>query len=174
MEALFTEDSKNSYIIYNNNRRILNKNCGDNKIYHFYYKDSLGRVKMISHFRLISITKSQSILDFGCGKGFILDDKIKGYDPYVEKYKVFPHGKYDLIMSTMTLHHIEDIFFKETLNLIKKSCSNHFVSCLRLKSRNPRTIEWYLEQFEDFFIVESYYYNDNIDYLTLWARPKNS
>ena len=66
--------------------------------------------------KIISIAKEQNvktILDYGCGKGGLVnllkkDYEVYGYDPYVPEFSRFPEVKIDMLVSTDFLEHIEE------------------------------------------------------------------
>ena len=75
------------------------------------HKESIGQ--------FISVTQSKTILDYGCGKAVqyskenIHNDYFHGimpalYDPAVEQYSVLPDGKFDMVICTDVLEHIEE------------------------------------------------------------------
>ena len=93
--------------------------------------------------QIINITKSQSLIDFGCGKGKFYFNKIKIkeneyknilefwnindyylYDPGVEKFKIYPQEKKDGVLCVDVIEHItsEDVelFITNLFNLATK------------------------------------------------------
>ena len=70
--------------------------------------------------KAINTYKPTSILDFGCGKGFLskkiqdtyLDINVVGWDP---SYGYDLSGNYDMIISTDVLEHVEPAYLNETL-----------------------------------------------------------
>jgi SAM-dependent methyltransferase len=80
-------------------------------------------------------TKIASVLDYGCGKGGLLEsirdkfnDKIRvmGYDPGIDKYNKLPKQKFDLITCIDVLEHINKEDLRQTLMEIKKHTSGIF------------------------------------------------
>jgi hypothetical protein len=61
---------------------------------------------------LMSRTRCQTVLDYGCGKGSLVDSlkmrkvKVQGYDPAVPEYSATPEPA-DLVVCTDVLEHIE-------------------------------------------------------------------
>ena len=55
----------------------------------------------------------KTILDFGCGKGALKDQLnkdgfiCKGYDPAIQKFKSFPAGQVDCVVSTDVFEHLD-------------------------------------------------------------------
>lgn len=109
----------------------------------------------------------QSILDFGCGKGMLVDTLIEkyknktvlGFDPANPKYdtKLSP---VDMIVSTDVLEHIEPKFLQQTLKEIHDNCkyTYHLISCAPAKlvlpdGRNAHLIqespEWWKQKFQE-------------------------
>ena len=84
---------------------------------------------------LVKDTKSESLLDYGCGKaeGYI-DYKHHEhwgimpslYDPAIPEYENFPAGTFDGVMSFDVLEHIPEIQIPETIHQITK-VANKFV-----------------------------------------------
>ena len=74
--------------------------------------------------------KPQSIIDYGCGKGGVVlalkenyssIDTI-GYDPGMVDFKVKPTKKFDMLISTDVLEHIEPVF----LDAVLKEMNQYF------------------------------------------------
>ncbi len=95
--------------------------------------------------KVINKTNSASLLDFGCGKGFLYNNKFKViehefenlsyfwniqdiflYDPGVEKFSAYPNQKYDGVICTDVIEHIPE---GDVINFIDKlfSFSNKFI-----------------------------------------------
>jgi len=81
-----------------------------------------------------------SILDFGCGVGSLVNTlaltypqkKISGYDPGNEKFSnKFENQKFDLVISTDVLEHIEPEFLNQTLEFLREK-SNRFYHLIAL------------------------------------------
>jgi hypothetical protein len=81
--------------------------------------------------------KCTSILDYGCGKAVqyfkenIHNDYFFGimpalYDPAIEQYSVLPEGKFDAVISTDVLEHIEEENLDQVIQEIY-SKANKFV-----------------------------------------------
>lgn len=98
------------------------------------YKKQLSEMHQAGHFsngkmaygiveKLLKKHKFESLLDFGCGKGDLIklieisypNAKIAGYDPGYEEYNEFPMGKFDLVISTDALEHVEPAYLDKTL-----------------------------------------------------------
>jgi SAM-dependent methyltransferase len=80
-----------------------------------------------------------SILDFGCGKGLMVENlkkrypniRIYGYDPAQEQYDKLPDSV-DMIMSSDVLEHIEPELLEQTLIDLKQRCTKvmyHLIAC---------------------------------------------
>jgi len=65
-----------------------------------------------------------TILDYGCGSGSVVDmlskmyQLVDGYDPCVEKYSNYPNQTYDVLISMDVLEHIEPDYLDENLKNI--------------------------------------------------------
>jgi len=116
---------------------------------------------------LIEELAPASILDFGCGKGNLVetlresypDKTIFGYDPANPKYDI-ELRPVDLIISTDVMKHIEPNLLNETLNEILPNSKYvyHLISCAPAKlilpdGRNAHLIqerpEWWRKKFTD-------------------------
>ena len=93
----------------------------------------------------IKINNCSSLIDFGCGKGFLYKNKIKIgdksynsisdfweiddlylYDPGIEEYSIYPKKKYDAVICTDVIEHIpEDDVINFIDNLFK--LANKFI-----------------------------------------------
>ena len=113
----------------------------------------------------ISQKNPSSILDFGCGKGNLVDtlkekypDKtILGFDPANPEFDK-PLSNVDMIISTDVLEHIEPDLLETTLKEIfdNSNCVYHLISCAPAKlvlpdGRNAHLIQqppkWWKSQF---------------------------
>ncbi len=88
---------------------------------------------------LIEKYNVSSILDFGCGKGLLVESlkkefpniKVYGYDPSDTDKNVLPENV-DMIISFDVLEHIEPNFINETLINLKTICNkvmHHVIAC---------------------------------------------
>jgi hypothetical protein len=76
----------------------------------------------------------QSMLDYGCGKGWILNSLVEsypscnivGYDPAVNEYQVCPQTTFDCVFSIDVLEHIEPDYIDSVLDHINQ-LSNRFI-----------------------------------------------
>ena len=126
------------------------------------------RSKIPEHLKkFISKNHIRSMIDFGCGKGQLIDVlkhnyptiDIMGYDPCNPKFNV-PLKKVDLIFSTDVLEHIEPNHLDKTLQEIKEHSDYvyHLISCAPAKlilpdGRNAHLIqqepEWWKQKHLD-------------------------
>ena len=86
-----------------------------------------GKVKPLGLFHsYIKKWKPNTVLDYGCGKGTILEHNKKeypkiqweGYDPAVDAYMNIKKKKYDLVFSNDVLEHIEPEYVTNVLEHI--------------------------------------------------------
>lgn len=125
----------------------------------------------------IENTNPSSILDFGCGKGNLVNKlseiypkkNITGFDPANPEFDI-PLSKVDLIISTDVLEHIEPDLIDQTLKEISDNCNHtyHLISCAPAKlilpdGRNAHLIQespdWWRKKFLDlgFTIYKEHY-----------------
>ena len=78
---------------------------------------------------LLEYPEIKTILDYGCGSGSlrdwveekgITDRKWTLYDPGVPIYKQEPVGKFDLVITTDVLEHVEEIMLNKVLAHLRK------------------------------------------------------
>ena len=79
-----------------------------------HQKKSFGDRPDYSKFKKwIDRCNPQSIIDYGCGKGNLVDalqqeyNYVEGYDPAVEQFRQLKRTSYDYLISTDVLEHIE-------------------------------------------------------------------
>lgn len=132
-------------------------------------KENFGKRKSLPKYldSIISKYNPTSILDFGCGTGSLVNTLsdmfpakvIKGYDPGNENYNDnCSNQKFDLVISTDVLEHIEPEFLQQTLEFLKER-SDKFYHLIALSpsrvilpdGRNAHLIlqtkDWWKDQF---------------------------
>ncbi len=152
-------------------------------------KESFGRSARIPDEveRCIKEYNIQSILDFGCGKGFVtaaLKEKyphiaVYGYDPAQEQFSILPDNV-DMIFSQDVLEHVEPEHIDNTIKDLASRCNKvmyHLIACHPAKKsladgRNAHLIvenpKWWKQKLIE--VLDWKLYNENIiDYLT---QPK--
>ena len=93
----------------------------------------------------IKINSCSTLIDFGCGKGFLYKNKIKIgnknynsisdfwgiddlylYDPGIEEYSIYPKKKYDAVICTDVIEHIPE---DDVINFIESlfKLANKFI-----------------------------------------------
>ena len=105
-------------------------------------KENFGKRKSLPKFLEDAIQKynPQSILDFGCGVGSLINTLqitypkkiIKGYDPGNKDFAdTFDNQQFDMVISTDVLEHVEPQYLDETLKFLKTK-SNRFYHLIAL------------------------------------------
>lgn len=132
--------------------------------------------------KIISKYPVESILDYGCGKGALIEQlkkeypdlKISGYDPGNALYADLPE-KHHLVSSTDVMEHIEPDLLDNVLNHIKSVSEKLIyleISCFPAKKhlpdgRNAHLIieepQWWQQKLYQFFDKESFIINDIVD-----------
>lgn len=77
--------------------------------------------------------RPRSILDFGCGKGALLQmlrEKYPhihclGYDPAVKIYDQLPQQKFDVVFSNDVLEHVEPLYLDNVLQFIEQKSKKY-------------------------------------------------
>lgn len=91
-----------------------------------------GKVKKLGKFYIfLEMWKPESLLDYGCGKGHILENlkekypniKFEGYDPAVERYNKILFNNFDCVFSNDVLEHIEPEYIDDVLTHINNLAS---------------------------------------------------
>ncbi len=119
---------------------------------------------------MIKFLKPKSILDYGCGKGAIIEElknrypdiEIYGYDPAIPGRDIIPVTKVDMIINTDVLEHIPEDELPETIGIISSISKNvyfnlhHAEACQILPNGENAhcTIKpphWYHELFKKYF-----------------------
>jgi SAM-dependent methyltransferase len=67
---------------------------------------------------LAKATQSETVLDYGCGKGEMGRNwnKVTSYDPCVKKFSTRPDGRFDLVACCDVLEHVEPECLGEVLH----------------------------------------------------------
>lgn len=127
------------------------------------------RVKFPKHLEsFIDEIRPTSMIDFGCGKGRLIERiketypsiTIRGYDPGNVKFSYPIENPVDLLMSTDVLEHIEPVYLDETLKFLstKSRYVYHQIACSPAKlvlpdGRNAHLIienqSWWRQKFLD-------------------------
>jgi 2-polyprenyl-3-methyl-5-hydroxy-6-metoxy-1,4-benzoquinol methylase len=105
-------------------------------------KENFGKRKKLPKYleNIVSQYDPSSILDFGCGTGNLINTlkeqypnkEVQGYDPgNVNFLNTFENKKFDLVISTDVLEHIEPEFLDQTLQFLKEK-SNRFYHLIAL------------------------------------------
>lgn len=106
-----------------------------------------GKIKKLGKFHnFMEIWKPASLLDYGCGKGHILNNlkekypntMCQGYDPAVSKFSILNNQTFECVFSNDVLEHIEPNFINDVLIHID-ALSTKYV-WLRIDTRPARKI----------------------------------
>ena len=93
-----------------------------------------SKVKKIKEFeRCLQQWQPRSLLDYGCGKGGILQYLREnyphlhciGYDPAVSIYENIPQQKFDVVFCNDVLEHIEPIYLDNVLQSIQDTSNKY-------------------------------------------------
>jgi 2-polyprenyl-3-methyl-5-hydroxy-6-metoxy-1,4-benzoquinol methylase len=104
--------------------------------------ENFGKRKSLPKYleTIIDNCNPTSVLDFGCGVGSLVNTlalkypqkNIYGYDPGNENFSnKFKNQKFDLVISTDVLEHVEPEFLDQTLEFLKEK-SNRFYHLIAL------------------------------------------
>lgn len=137
--------------------------------------------------RFVESINPRSILDFGCGKGRLVERlketypaiEVSGYDPGNKEFDVPLDNIYvDLLISSDVLEHVEPQYIDQTLEFLSQRSQYiyHLIALSPAKlilpdGRNAHLILESKEWWRDKFIALNY----NIiqeDYLETWKTPK--
>jgi len=126
-----------------------------------------GKPKKLGQFhKFMDIWKPSTLLDYGCGKGYVLSElrdkypsvTCEGYDPAVKMFSGLPNKKYDCVFSNDVLEHIEPEHIAEVLKHINSLTEKYI--WLRIDTKPARKIlpdgrnahillkspEWWMDQ----------------------------
>lgn len=112
-------------------------------------KFSNGRkaYKIVSAF--LKENQFDSLIDFGCGKGGLIEcvkelhpeiKRIQGYDPGYKEFEKIPDTKFDALVSTDALEHVEPEYIDQTLKTIDSLFTKYCflrIACYPAKKKLP-------------------------------------
>ena len=122
--------------------------------------------------RLSRSTPISSVLDYGTGKGFLVDHlrahlpssiTVDGFDPSVEKWSKFLRPNYDLITCIDVLEHIDIQYIDDTIRQLKQMANLFCYVTIDLQpavkklkdGRNAHVMlapsEWWITRFSQYF-----------------------
>ena len=131
------------------------------------------------------IWQPESLLDYGCGKGWILKSlqetyptcDIVGYDPAVLEYKELPNKKFDCVFSVDVLEHIEPDCIISVITNINQLSTKYIwlrIDTLPARKRLPdgRNAHLIIEQPPYWLDIIEKYIDGNIVYKTFGKKAK--
>lgn len=136
-------------------------------------------------FALCCEMKTQSVLDYGCGKGDLhlhLPFGITQYDPAIPKYEQPPAEPHDLVVCTDVMEHVEpehtDAVLDDIARLTRRLCFMNIATRLAKKTlpdgRNThlvvQPVTWWLPKLEERFAVVGVQSNEGE--MTALLKPK--
>lgn len=98
-----------------------------------------GKVKPLKQLaEYLEQWKPKTFLDYGCGKGAMLESiaasypnmKCTGYDPGWGKYRRMPEGKFECVMCVDVLEHVEPKFLDNVLKHINQLSTKYIWICV--------------------------------------------
>ncbi len=135
-----------------------------------YGNSSLKYLEQIS--LMIDFLNPKTILDFGCGKGSLVEAisrkypeiEVFGYDPAIPERTELPNKKIDFIINTDVLEHIPEAELPEIVDSISKISQNVFFGLHHAEAKNflpngenahctIKPPEWYHHFFKSYFSV---------------------
>lgn len=110
------------------------------------FNNGSGAYQIVKSF--IEEYQPTSILDFGCGHGALINTinslhpniVVNGYDPGNPVFEMLPTKKFDAVISTDAIEHIELEFLDQTLETIKSlmlRCGCFRIACYPAKKQLP-------------------------------------
>jgi SAM-dependent methyltransferase len=133
------------------------------------FNNGTKQYKVVKDF--IKSHKIDSLLDFGCGKGGLIQcikelhpeiNRVVGYDPGYEEFEKLPLEKFDCVISTDAMEHIEPEFLNDSLTTIDDLFSRYCflrIACYKAKKtlpdgRNAHLIiespAWWIDKVKEF------------------------
>lgn len=121
--------------------------------------------------RFLRENKFNSLLDFGCGKGGLMEcikenhpeiALVQGYDPGYKEFEILPSTPFECVVSTDAMEHIEPEYLDATLKTVNTLFTNYCflrIACYPAKKslpdgRNAHLIveqpEWWIEKVKNF------------------------
>jgi hypothetical protein len=143
-----------------------------------FYEESATTLHKESIGQYINVSGSKTILDYGCGKAVqyfkenIHNEYFYGimpslYDPAIEEYSNLPNGKFDMVICTDVLEHIEEAdvpyVIKEIYSKAEKfvylGICNSPADAVLLDGRNAhvtqKPLSWWVEQIQPYADVHT-------------------
>ena len=146
------------------------------------YREAENIVKTAKEFRC------ESILDFGAGQGTLsktISLPVTNYDPAIEEYSELPTSKFDLVVCSDVLEHVEPEYLDNVLETIRSLTEKvaYFVIATSLDGtktlpdgRDPHLIvedgEWWVDRIYEHLPVYRYYKQDRREAVVIIALNK--
>lgn len=131
----------------------INPMWGVNNNYHFSFTSLDSFIKL---------TQPKSIMDYGCGKGFALDQlKLKfpnidmiNYDPFYSKHSSFPTTPCELVISYNVLQDVELNFLDQVIEQIYNLSTKNILLLMNFyESKGQTSVDWWRNKLAQYNIV---------------------
>jgi hypothetical protein len=152
---------------------------------HSQEKFNSALVKYSSVKEFIEIYRPESILDYGCANGGLIEqikkdfptiNPVDGFDPAVPKFEIIKEKSYDCVISNDVIEHIEPEFLDQTLRQIENLFESYawlIIACYPAKKclpdgRNAHlTVEspnWWIEKINNVFTNSSFLHREIVEF----------
>jgi SAM-dependent methyltransferase len=95
----------------------------------------------------------QSVMDYGCGYGYVVDNiekefpgiKTVKYDPFVKGLDVYPTDPCDLVVLHLSIQHVEDEYIDQVVDNLYSLCNDQLIVKNFLR-KGGREADWYVNK----------------------------